>query len=167
MVQRERNKSGGSRCKTLSGIILEPFYGPLLFRLKRKVIKQLYLTSRKMFKSSKKAASIQEQGEEATDGEEGEKKPLITRQLRTLASLSPSLSFSLSPSLPPSLPSLSLSLSLSLFCTHMYIHGKSPTLSDAPNYSHRRECPKEVCQGVADAPSYPITRRRRGCCGSH
>ena len=24
LVQRERNKSGGSRCKTLSGIILEP-----------------------------------------------------------------------------------------------------------------------------------------------
>ena len=54
------------------------FYESLFSRLKRKVIKQLFLTSRKMFKSSKKAASIQ-QGEEATDGEEGEKKPLITR----------------------------------------------------------------------------------------
>ena len=110
LVQREKNKSGGSRCKMLSGIILEPFHGPLLFRLKRKVIKQLYLTSRKMFKSSKKAASIQEQGEEATDGEEGEKKPLITRQSRTLVSLSPSLSLSLSLSLPSSLYPLSFSL---------------------------------------------------------
>ena len=79
LVQRERSKSGGSRCKRVV-IILIVFYDSLFFtRLKRKVIKQLYLTSRKMFKSTKKAASIQEQGEEATDGEEGEKKPLITR----------------------------------------------------------------------------------------
>lgn len=49
--------------------------------LKRKVIKQLFLTSRKMFKSNKKAASIQ-QGEEAADGEEGEKKPLITQNVQ-------------------------------------------------------------------------------------
>ena len=53
-----------------------------LYRLKRKVLKQFYLSSRQMFKTAKKQASIQrdEEGDEETDSKEGEKKPLITRE---------------------------------------------------------------------------------------
>ena len=67
---REQRQNFYSRSKLISLLAA--------YRLKRKVLKQFYLSSRAMFKSAKKATSIQ-QGEEDVDTGEGEKKPLVTR----------------------------------------------------------------------------------------